>query len=317
MRAAWDWALPRGSAERERELVTFAAELGFDTLIVSDPTEATVERGRELGVTVVAVVNARPDDAVVERHPEWCQSVLPVEERIVEAVAEGPEDYQQLAHRWFPLVHGGEFLCFEREGALEHLEAAVSDALATADGVAFDGVGFRNHYACFCERCIRRRERAAGDDDHDHDHDREVLARVSETQLVEATRRLYEHATAVGDDPLVTNHVWPPFAPAPYYGHRLPLDYCSQTVSWFRRPTWSLERVAFEAAEHARLAGTANEFVPFVGLFDEPGLRRSPDRLASELEIALEHGDGNVVLCTLGLPRASAAHADVVRAALA
>jgi len=312
MKAAWDWALPRETDEHERELVEFAADLGFDTLVVGDPTGTMVDRGRELGVTVVAIVNARPDDPGA--HPEWCQSLLPVEERIVDAVADAREDYQQFAHRWFPLVHDGAFVCFERDAALEQLETAVSDALATADGVALDGFGFRNHYACFCEACARRRERRAADGDA---HEHELLARVSEDQLVEATRRLYEHANAVADDPLVTNHVWPPFAPNPYYGHRLPLDYCSQTISWFYRPTWSLERVAFEAAEHARLAGSENEFVPFVGMFDEPHLRRSPDRLARELEIATEYGNGSLVFCTLGVPRASSAHAEVVREALA
>jgi hypothetical protein len=314
MRAAWDWDLPRETDAEERELVSFAAELGFDTLIVNDPTPAMVERGHERGVRIVAVVSARPDDAFRGAHPDCCQSVRPVEEVVVDAVADAPGEYQQLAHRWFPLVHGGDFLCFEHERSLSFLEERVSEALSTADGVAFDGFGFRNHYACFCAACTERRARKA---EATGDHEYEVLCQVGAEQLVEATRRLYEHAGGESGDALVTNHVWPPYAPEPYYGHRLPLDYCTQTISWFYRPAWSTERVAFEAAEHARLAGEANEFVPFVGLFDDPYQRRPPERLARELEIALEHGDGSLVLCTLAAPRASEAHAEVVREALA
>ena len=43
--------------------------------------------------------------------------------------------------------------------------------------------------------------------------------------------------------------VRPPFRPNPGYASRLALDYCSQTISWFYRPVWPLERVAFELAE--------------------------------------------------------------------
>jgi hypothetical protein len=318
MRAAWGWALEEGAPGRERDTLAFAADLGFDTLIVPDPAPDTVERGRDLGVRVVAIVRGAPTDAFAAANPDCLQRVHPVEEGILEALADAPEDYDRLAHRWYPLVHEGEFLCTAHEASLEHVEERVTEALEVADGVAFDGFGYRNHYACFCDRCTERR---AGSEDGtpedgqggDGPHEYEVLARDAEETLVATSRRLYDHAKSVDPDALVTNHVWPPFAPNPYYGHRLRLDYCTQTVSWFYRPAWSEERVAFEAAEHARLAGEANTFVPFVGLFDRPYQRRPPERLRRELEIALEHGDGHVVLCTLGAPANHGAYERVVR----
>ena len=103
------------------------------------------------------------------------------------------------------------------------------------------------------------------------------------------------------------NHVWPPFRPDPYYGHRLALDYCSQTISWFYRPVWSLARVDFEAAEHRRLEDrVANTFVPFIGFHASEQWRRSPQRLAAELAITARYGRGHLVFCTLAEPMALA-----------
>lgn len=304
MRAAWDWDLPRETPAQERALVGFAADCGFDTLIVREPTPAMADESEDRGLDLVAVVDARPDEPFREADPEALQRIHPVEEGILEAVedrAEGDE-YWRLAHRQYPHVHGADFLCLEREASLSYLEARIDEALTVADGVAFDGFGYRNHYACFCDRCGDRRERRAAETDRDP-RDPAVVSACSEATLVEASLRLYEYAKGQGMAP-VTNHVWPPFAPNPDYGHRLHLDYCTATIAWFYRPIPSMERVAFEAEERARLARETdrNEFVPFVGVFDDPSRRRSADRIRRELEIGLEYGVG-VVLCTLGLVR--------------
>ena len=329
MIAAWDWDLPRETSSQQRDLVEFAADCGFDTLVVRDPTEAMVEVGEERGVRLVAVIDARPDETFRDAHPECLQRIHPVEDAILEAVdTHGPTDldYWHLAHRQYPQVHDTEFLCLEREASLEYLEEQVREALEISDGVAFDGFGYRNHYACFCEVCERTRARRAAESQRDghggrkteHDYSLENLQAHSEETLVSASKRLSEHATSVMPSALVTNHVWPPFAPNPSYGHRLHLEYCTQTVSWFYRPVWSLERVEFEAAEHARLArqSEVNTFVPFIGLFDDPYHRRTGERVKRELEIGLEYGDENVVLCTLGLLREDPSVEAAVRDAL-
>lgn len=309
MKAAWDWHLPRETDADERALVDFAADCGFDTLIVDDPTSAMADRGRERGVSIIEIVHARPDAEFRTEHSDCLQTLLPVEDAILNALDEhAPEGYVRMAHRWFPLIHDSEFLCFEREPSMAYLERRVSDALEVADGVALDGFGFRNHYACFCDVCdALRAERTEAGSSIDSD----ALRAVSERTLVEAHEQLYEHAKAVDPDAVVINHVWPPFRPNPYYAHRLSLDYCTQTISWFYRPAWGLERVEFEAAEHARLEGDANAFVPFVGVYDDPSHLRSPERLRRELEIGLEYGEGSVVLSTL---EALQNHSEIKRA---
>jgi len=309
VKAAWDWALPRDTETEQRAVVEFADELGFDTLIVNNTTAAMHERGRELDVSIVEIVSSPVPESFVADHPDAVQTLQPFEQELVDVLSDAPGRYQRMAHRWFPLLHGGDWLCFEHSASMSYLEDQVSDALRTADGVALDAVGFRNHYACFCAACEARRERGV---ERTEDHEWEVLGRVAENQLVEAVDQLSEHATAEQSDAIVANHVWPRFNPNPAYGHRLPLDYCSQTIAWFYRPNWSIERVEFEAATHARLAGAANDFVPFVGMLDEAFLRRPPERLRRELEIGLEYGDGNLVLGTLGVPANHPEYADVI-----
>ncbi len=313
MKAAWDWHLPMETEAEQRAVVEFAHALGFDTLIVPGPTGAMARRGEALGVRVIAIVYARPTEAFVKDHPACLQRTLPEEEEVAAALSRAPAGYQHLSHRWFQVVQDGDLLCFEHPESREALKGRVSRALEVADGVSFDGFGFLNHYACFCDRCRKMRAGQASDGAHEA----EVLGRMSEESLVALSRMLYAHAKDVKPDALVTNHVWPPFRPNWYYGCRLRLDYCTQTISWFYKPNWSLEQVAFEAAEHKRLEDRrANRFVPFIGLYGDPYLVRPPERVAKELEIAAHYGDGHVVLCNLETPKQYPKIAEVVKAAL-
>ena len=287
MKAAWDWHLPVETETQQREIVEFASDLGFDTLIVRDPSEPMARRGAELGVRIVAIVYARPSDAfAADASRNVFSGCCPRRTRSSRAGIEGtPANFQLLSHRWFSIVQDGVTLCFEHEASRSFLKERVSRALEIADGVSFDGFGFRNHYACFCDRCAAIRKTMATEQPEAHEP--ELLARMSETSLIGMSDILYEHAKAIEPDAIVTNHVWPPFYPNEYYGNRLRLDFCTQTISWFYPPHWSLERVEFETAEMKRLEDPKrNTFVPFIGLYSDPYLVRSPDRVRAEFEIA-------------------------------
>ena len=316
MKAAWDWHLPVETETQQREIVEFACDLGFDTLIVRDPSEVMARRGAELGVRIVAIVYARPSDAFAAAHPECLQRLLPAEEEIARGGRENtPSNFQLLSHRWFSIVQDGATLCFEYEASRSFLKERVSSALEVADGVSFDGFGFRNHYGCFCIRCMDIRKTMAAAQPEAHEP--ELLARMSESSLVTLSDALYEHAKAIKPDAVVTNHVWPPFYPNEYYGNRLRLDFCTQTISWFYPPHWSLERVEFETSEMKRLEDPKrNTFVPFIGLYSDPYLVRTPDRVRAEFEIAGRYVKDHVVLCSLETPHQYPEIADVVKNAL-
>lgn len=304
MRAAWDWSLPRQTPADRAELVGLVTDLGFDTLIVGNPSADLVARAHENAIKVIAVVSPSADACFREQHPQCLQAMLPVEDGMAAALASARhEPFQRLAHRWFPVVQGSDLVCYEHQESRAYLRQRIETALENADGVALDGFGFRNHYACFCSRCCELHGAK----------NPERVATVSEESLVTVSDFIYQSAKSVKPEAVVTNHVWPPFNPNPYYGSRLRLDYCTQTISWFYKPNWSLERVELEASLHKKLEQPdRNTFVPFIGLFADEYQVRSADRVRRELEIAMRYGDGSVALCTLDAPRKVAAIRKVV-----
>ena len=295
----------------------FAQELGFDTLVVRAPTGAMVRYGNDRGLKVVAIVGPYPEPDYAEQHPEHLQRMLPVENAIRDAVqVSAPERYEQLAGLLHSTLEQRPLLCFEQPSSRRILMDRVNRALEHADGVAFDGFGFRNRYACHCQRCEEIRRSTVATNAYPSDAD--VVARMSEQSLVDISQLLYDHAKSIKSEAIVMNHVWPPFSPNPYYGHRLRLDYCSQTISWFYRPSWSLQRVEFEASELVRLEDRdVNVFVPFIGVFDDPYLVRPATRIAKELEIAKTFGGGHLVFCNLKTLDRYQELREVVRAGLA
>lgn len=299
MKAVWDWHLPRSTNEEEKALVDLAHEVGFDTLIIHSPTSTIMEAAHALGIQVVAIVTPNASSEFVEEHAEALQQLLPAEDALSQALRGIEwEPYTVQAHRWFPILQRSQLLCFEHLAARSELKNRVSQALSVADGVAFDGFGYLNHYACFCQRCRGIRDQVSRQDPTRHAA--EVLATASEESLVEISHILYAHAKSIQPRAIVTNHLWPPFRPNPAYGSRLKLDYCSQTISWFYKPNWSLARVEFEAKECKRLEDPENNrFVPFIAMFHEPYLARSGTRIAQELEIAMRYGEGHLIFCSL------------------
>jgi hypothetical protein len=299
LRAARDWSMPNDTPEQRKEIVAFAAEIGFDALVVKSPTREMVATGRQLGVRVIAVVSPYPSDTFVDRHPGSLQSMQLLEEQLAQQWRKQSWRKQTSgSYRWHPILHRKKFLCFDDPVARDELKRRVSEALEVADGVALDGFGYRNHYACFSIASRKRREALAMAQPGLHASS--VMATVSENALVEITALLYDHAKATKPDAIVMNHVWPPFNPNEYYGHRLKLDFCSQTISWFYKPIWKIQRVAFEAQEIKRLENRDNNrFVPFIGMHHDADLVRSAERTRLELEIALRYGEGNLVWSSL------------------
>ena len=297
MKAIWDWNHPRKNDQDERDLVALASDLGFDTIVINAPTKSIADAASASGITLVAVISPYADEDFAADHPGLLQRMLPFEDNLAgslrEFAASGDADAQRLAHRWYPFLQNGDLLCYDQEESLEYLKRRIDGLLEIADGVALDGFGYKNHYACFCGHC---RERYGTENP-------ELIAEGALKSLIDSSKAIYDHTKGKDSDNVVMNHVWPPFEPDPYYGRQLHLDYCTQTISWFYRPHWSLEHVEFEASEHRRMQIPGrNQFVPFIGYFNEQYHRREPDRVAAELDIALRYGEGSIVFSTLQGP---------------
>ncbi|MFT5369496.1 MAG: hypothetical protein ACI8V2_004473 [Candidatus Latescibacterota bacterium] len=279
--------------------VDFVADLGFNTMIMGRASPEMMAVAREREVRIVATIFPFADDSFERDYPQALQKVRDFEYEIGGILA--GQKWERLtaeSYRWHPVSLTRDGMCFEHEETKKAILERIEKALSWADGIALDGFGFMNYYACFCDRCeaIRAEMKAVKPDKPDLD----ILVEMSTKTLVDVHEMVYAYAKSIKPDAVVTDHVWPPFRPDEYVGHKFKLDYCTQTISWFYPPEWRLERVAFEAAEMKRLEDKSiNRFVPFIGIYETGGHVRSAERLVKELEIALTYGEGSVVVSRL------------------
>lgn len=311
------WAIGHIATDIERtQAVDFIRELGFNTLITGSATPEMVAHARKNNIHIIAVITPNVNDAFVQQHPQSLQKMRDFEYKLLNALQGQSWDMQTAGtFRWHPILQSGKTLCFERPESQIELKRRVEQALALADGVALDGFGFLNHYACFCNHCqsIRTQMPTAHPDQSEYD----ILTHMSEQTLINIHRQLYDHAKTINSNAIVTNHVWPPFRPNEYIGHKLKLDYCTQTISWFYPPFWPIERIEMEAAEMKRLENrNNNQFVPFIGINSEPDLVRPSEQIAKELDIALKYGNNSLVVSRLTTLQQHPKIASVVKTAL-
>ena len=93
MKAAWDWHLPRETDEQARAVVEFASELGFDTLVVNEPTAGMIASGDELGIRLVSIVTPNVPETMAASRPHVVQRLAPSEEALAGAMRDAPRDY--------------------------------------------------------------------------------------------------------------------------------------------------------------------------------------------------------------------------------
>lgn len=313
MKAVWTVG---GILGDKSDAIDFIADLGFNAIITGGAPSEMMVRARARDVKVITTIFPFADDDFTRESPQAMQKMRDVEYNLSDAMAGQPWDHLTAgSYRWHPILLRKDAMCFEHEETKAVIRARIEKALSWADGIALDGFGFVNYYACFCDRC--EAIRAEMKKNHPDKSDLEILGEMSAQTLVAIHKMIYDHAKSVKADAVVTDHVWPPFRPDEYIGHRLKLDYCTQTISWFYPPEWRLERVELEAAEMKRLEDRkVNQFVPFIGICDTGGYVRSPERLQSELEIALKYGEGSVVVSRLTTLQEHKALADAVQAVL-
>ena len=313
MKAAWTVG---GILGDKVDAIDFVADLGFNTLITGHVAPEVMARAGERQVRVVTNVFPFADDDFKRDYPHALQKMRDYEYKLAEAFdGQRWDNLTAGSYRWHPILLAKDGMCFEHKETKQAIRERIDKALSWADGIALDGFGFMNYYACFCDRCesVRAEMKAKEPDKPDLD----ILVEMSAQTLVDVHEMIYEYAKSVKPDAIVTDHVWPPFRPDEYIGHKFKLDYCTQTISWFYPPEWRLERVEFEAKEMKRLEDqTTNRFVPFIGIYETGGHVRSAERLAQELKIALQYGEGSVVVSRLTTLQKQPDLAEAVKSAL-
>jgi len=187
----------------------------------------------------------------------------------------------------------GDMLSFHDPRVMELLKDSIRTTLAVPGltGLFLDGWGYQN---LRCDRSPQAMEAfAAYQAKHPGADPDKAFQDFSLEALVTKHNELAAFARSVRPDILLSDHVWPAYAPMPLYGNRLDLDLCGQTAAWYSE--WPLDKVeryareivADEAAFHAKARGVA-----FLGYYNRPGKfpQKSAARLEAELKAILAGG---------------------------
>lgn len=300
-KALWASASAGKTPEQIKEMVRHTSELGFNVIIYGgsagnpaqrcwgthekrafDPLKLVIAEAKKKGVKVYLwTINLRglAPDQYYAANPNHLQKVRKWED----VAARMPRANPDRAN-----VHGGaRFLCPDH-GLLDAEKAVLAEVFGNydLDGIAFDYVGYRNYYACFCDHSNRkRREFAAA---HPGLTERQILTQYSEECLIEYYRQAKEYLLSLKPDLKFTLHIYPDFDLNPDYGNRIPVTYCGLTAAWFYTPHWSYEKIEsvcrhYKAIESAH--GKDRRFVPLICIAGGQRLK-TPDRLRTELRIA-------------------------------
>lgn len=298
-RGVWEWSLPKKTEADLTRIADSAQDLGFNVVMMSPPAPLRAfmrdqchQRGMKLYLSTVFAANK----------PEWAQVMLPEEHE--RAKLPLPELYM---HGGEPVLPGEVFNttlpCYNRPEVREHFrQMVIKNACEPVDGLAFDYTGHQNYRRCYCPVCETRL--ADFRRSHPRMTERQAAETVAEDIIVEFTDLMAAAAREANPQIELTIHIYPWFAPNPYYGHKTDIDVVGQTVSWFFRPHWPLEKVRrltenLVRDQHRRYRD--HKAAPFIA-FDPREQRnyRSANRLRQELRIIKESGAQALHMAELG-----------------
>ena len=194
-------------------------------------------------------------------------------------------------------------LCFHRLEVVAHCQKQIRDMLEacpTLTGVAFDYFGYQNYRCCHCPQSLKLFEQFHRV--HPGLPREKALDQFSLETLVSFTNDLAAFVRRIKPEAKLAIHVYPTFLPEPLYGNRLDVDYCCQTVAWFFKPYWSLDKVARYTrvvVNEAKRHHPRQQGIPFVGVYvGRAYADKSPERLAEELRVIHEiDGTNSLSVC--------------------
>jgi hypothetical protein len=296
----WCWTL---EDKPDAEVVSLAKSLGFNA--IQCRSKNMLKECHKIGMKAIGVVDLSCSKS------RFSQQMLPEEERRLQlerkkSTAPGLELLQGGGE---PIV-GGEvscydYMCPDRPETLEYAMKRVDEFIAEGyDGIALDGAGYQNYYACFCD--ISRAKHKEFIEHHPNLSPEQAVIKYSSDRLVFFCNALIRHAKAKKPDLCTTCHIWPYFAPDPLYGNKTAFDYCGQTVSWFFVPHWKMDKVkryTYEVVYHAPEFHGRSCGAPFIGIFGPPKYdrhKRDPEGLRQVIGVIKDSGSKAIQIAELG-----------------
>lgn len=298
-RGVWEWSLPKRTEADLVRIADGAQHLGFNALMMFTPQplmgfmrDECHKRGIQLYYSTVFSYSK----------PGWEQVMLPGE--VEQAGRPLPDDYMYGGQPVHPEeVFSSKLPCYNRPEVRQYFrEMVTKNAQLPVDGLAFDAAGYQNYRRCYCPVCEAKV--AAYLQAHPEASDVLAGARVAEDTLVSFINEMAAAARQANPRIKLTIHIYPWFAPHPYYGHETDIDVVGQTVSWFFRPHWPLEKVqrlTAQVVRDQRRCYPDHLAAPFIG-FDARQYRnyRSASHVRSELQVVKASGARALHMAELG-----------------
>lgn len=290
----WIWAMGN---RPESEVVNMAKSLGFNAIQARN--KAMINECHKAGIEAFTPI-------VFSSAPQKFKQILLPEEE--ERLKNQKNEFYQ---------YGGEPVnkeeifkdenpwCLDCTEALEYGKKAIDSAIESGyDGIALDGIGYKNYYACFCP--ISREKQEEFKKKHPELSARQALYKYSEESIVSFCTTLINYIKEKNPNIKTTIHIYPHFAPNPFYGNRIPLDYCGQTVSWFFLPHWPFDKVekyAYEIVKNESKFHKNSIGAPFIGIYSlKPyeSHKKSAQRVRDEIRIIKKAGARAIQIAELG-----------------
>ena len=295
LKLAWEWSMRTSS---DTEIVATAKSLGFNAL--QSRRESIIPVCKKEGLKIFGILNWRkiPREYVQVLSDEDITRTKELQDSPAGPLYQGGGE---------PVV-GGETLgsdfypCWNRPEVLEFAEKQVDELITKGyDGIALDGIGYNNYYACFCPYCLEHLQKYAKKSGLQKN---QATFRYYEDVLISFCNELIRYAKKKKSGIIITGHVWPYFAPDPLYGNRIDFDYCGQTTSWFFYPHWAvdkMERYAYEIVRNQNAFFRRNLASPFIGISASPERDvKSPERIREEIRIVKQSGARAIQMAELG-----------------
>lgn len=285
----WEWSMPKKTEADLTRIADSAQALGFTAIMMSPPKllmgfmqDQCHQRDMKLYLSTVFSGGK----------PEWQQVMTATE--TARAAQPLPADYMFGGQPVHPdEVFNSKLPCFARPEVRDHFrQIVIANAQLPVDGLAFDMVGYQNYRRCHCPVCEAKVQ--AYRQAHPDCPARRAEDLTAEEILVSFINEMAAAARQANPEISLTIHIYPWFAPNPYYGHKTDINYVGQTVSWFFRPHWSLDKV--QRLTEQLMADELRVYpdhwaAPFLG-FDARSQRnyRSATRVGQEIWL-IRHAD--------------------------
>ncbi len=298
-RGVWEWSMDHRTEAGLTAMADAAADLGFNVIMCSPPhgklafmREQCHARGIKLYLSTIY------------SHSDAATRQMMTAEQLASRPDEPVLGYQYGGE---PLddveVFQGELPCWNQPAVREQArERTAAYARLPIDGLALDGIGYINYLRCHCPVC--EEQLASFRAKHPRMSPRRSEELFAEETLVEFINEMAATAREANPKIELTIHIWPWYRPNPYYGHRLDLDTAGETVAWFFRPHWPLDKVQRRAdwlVAHQQDDYPDHLAAPFIGFDARSTLHaRSPKRVREELNLVIASGASAIQVADLG-----------------